>query len=93
MSWTHERAKVAALSRCVAAGERPADDPELKEARRNLRALRLEDHVARVLSEAPPLTAEQREHIAALLRVSAPADHRKAVVQTRITQLDGGDVA
>lgn len=71
MSWTHERAKIAALSRCVAAGERKADDPELAAARRNLRALRLEDHVTRVLAEAPPLTQEQLERIAALLRVGA----------------------
>ncbi len=89
MSWKHERAKVAALSRCVAAGERSADDPELKEARRNLRALRLEDHVTQVLSGAPPLTDEQRERIAGLLRVGYRND-RQTVVQARITELDGG---
>lgn len=57
------RGKIAALSR-----SRTPDDPELIEARRNLRAARLEDHVARVVAEAPPLTNAQRDRIAALLR-------------------------
>lgn len=68
MSWTRERAKVAALSRCVAAGERQADDPDLIEAKRNLRALRLEEHVRNVVDAAPPLTPAQRDRIAAILR-------------------------
>jgi hypothetical protein len=50
---------------------RPDDDPELIEARRNLRAIRLEDHVTKVLAQAPPLTVEQRDRIAALLRTGA----------------------
>lgn len=57
-----ERGKIAALSR-----SRQSDDPELIEARRNLRALRLEEYVTRIVAEAPPLTDEQRERIAALL--------------------------
>ena len=60
---THERAKIASWSRY-----RDPDDPELEEARRNLRAERLADHVARVVDEAPPLTAEQRDRIAAILQ-------------------------
>jgi hypothetical protein len=64
----HHRAVVASLSRCVATGERPADDPELLEARRNLKAVGLEEHVAKVVAEAPPLTDEQRTRISALLR-------------------------
>lgn len=62
-SWTRERAKVASLTR-----SRTADDPELIDARRNLCALRLEDHVARVLAEAPKLSDEQLGRIASLLR-------------------------
>lgn len=71
MSWTQERARVAALSRCVSAGERSADDPELLEAKRKLRAMRLEEHVAKVVAESPPLTDEQRDRIAAILRGGA----------------------
>ena len=67
-TWTSERARYASLSR-----SRPADDPELIEARRNMRALKLEEHVARVVAEAPPLTDEQRERIAALLRAGGGA--------------------
>lgn len=67
MSWTHERARVASLSR-----SRPADDPDLLDARRNLKAERLADHIAKVVSEAPPLTPEQRDRLAVLLRTSSP---------------------
>lgn len=62
-TWTHERARIAGLSR-----DRRPDDPELVDARRNLKALRLEDAVAKAVAEAPPLTSEQRDRIAALLR-------------------------
>lgn len=60
--WTHYRAQVASLTR-----SRQADDPELIEARRNLRAVRLADHVAKALAEAPALTDQQRSTIARLL--------------------------
>ena len=63
MSWTHERAKVASLTR-----SRPADDPELVEARQNLRETRLAMHIARVVNEAPPLRPEQRDRLTAILR-------------------------
>lgn len=63
VSWTQERARVASLSR-----SRPADDPELTEARRNLRAERMAAYIARNLAEAPPLTREQRDRLAGLLR-------------------------
>lgn len=62
-NWTRERAKVASLSR-----SREADDPELVGARQRLKAARLEDHVAKVLASAPPLSDEQRERIGQLLR-------------------------
>lgn len=61
-SWTHYRAQLAALSR-----DRAADDPELIAARRNLRAARLRDHVVKALTDAPPLSDEQRVSIARLL--------------------------
>jgi hypothetical protein len=64
----HHRARIAALSR-----DRQSDDPELVGARRDLRATRLEDHVARVLAEAPPLSDEQRERIAVVLRAGRGA--------------------
>lgn len=61
-TWTHERARIASLSR-----SRKPDDPELIEARRNLRAVRLAEHVTKALAAAPPLTDEQRQSIARLL--------------------------
>ena len=61
-SWKHERALVGALSR-----SRPDTDPAAA-ARLNLRAEVLANHVQRVVDQAPPLTSEQRERIAAILR-------------------------
>ena len=63
MSWTAERARVASLSR-----SRDPQDPDLIEARRNLRCLRLEDHIRKVIAEAPPLSDDQRSRLAGLLR-------------------------
>jgi hypothetical protein len=64
-TWKSERARIAGLS---ARPNRPPDDPKLVEARLNLRALRLEEHVRKVLADAPPLSDEQRNRIVALLR-------------------------
>ena len=63
MSWTTERGRVAALSR-----SRSADDPDLLNAKRNLRAERLADHVAKAVAEAPPFTEAQVERLTLLLR-------------------------
>lgn len=62
MSWTSERARLAALTR-----HRPADDPALHDAARDLAALRLEEHIRRVVDTAPPLTEEQAAKLRALL--------------------------
>lgn len=88
MSWTTERARVASLTR-----SRTADDPDLVNARRNLAAARLEEHIARVVAEAPPLTEEQRDRLAGLLRSAEPAPkvlRRPTTVNERI--ISGGDV-
>lgn len=63
MSWTAERARVAALTR-----SRPADDPDLIRARQNLRTERLADAIRATVDAAPPLTVEQRDRLALLLR-------------------------
>lgn len=68
-SWQHYRARIASLSR-----DRDADDPELAEARLNLRAARLAEHVRKVVDQAPPLTPAQRDRIAALLNAPRTAD-------------------
>ena len=64
-SWTTKRARVAALSRGVRAGERT--QAELDDARRDLKAVRLADHVAKALSTAPTLTPDQLGRVAAIL--------------------------
>lgn len=63
MSWTHERARIASLSR-----SRTPDDPELVDARRNLKTERLADYIVRVVDDAPALSAAQRDRLALLLR-------------------------
>ena len=60
--WTSERARVASLTR-----SRDPKDPVLLEARRNLRAARLEDYIARTVNELPALSAEQLSRLAGLL--------------------------
>lgn len=62
MAWTHERARLSALTR-----HRSADDPDVADARRDLRAARAEDYIRKLVDEAPPLTAEQRARLATLL--------------------------
>lgn len=66
----HERGRIAGLARAIRNGERE-DHGELTEARRNLRAQRLADHVEQVLAGSPRLTDIQRDRIAALLHTGA----------------------
>ena len=66
-TWTSERARLASLSR-----SRTPDDPDLIAARRNLRAARLEDYIRRTVAAAPPLSDEQRDRLAVLLRGEPP---------------------
>jgi hypothetical protein len=70
VSWTTERARIASLSR-----SRSSDDPELLQARVNLKIARAKfeadrraEDVARVVSELPPLTDEQLDLIVTVLR-------------------------
>jgi hypothetical protein len=72
-TWTHERARVASLSR-----SREPDDPELVDARRNLRVERLADYIRRTVDAAPPLTTEQRDRLAAILRGGGRDEHDAA---------------
>jgi hypothetical protein len=62
MSGTPAQARIAALSR-----HRPRDDPELVVARRDFWAEEIADHIAKVVSEAPPLTDAQVGKIVSIL--------------------------
>jgi len=62
------RGRLNALKR-----HRSPDDPAIADATRDLAAERLAEHVRRVVDAFPPLTPEQRDRIAALLR-DAPAN-------------------
>ncbi len=62
--WTHTRSAIALAKK---------NDPnaDVTDLRRQLRAERLADYVAKVVAEAPPLTPAQRDRIAVLLRGGA----------------------
>jgi hypothetical protein len=64
----HYRAIIAGKKRAIRNGERPADDPELIDAQRGLKAATTADYIEKVLSQAPPLSGEQRNRLAELLR-------------------------
>ena len=62
LSWTVHRARVAGLSR-----DRLPDDPDLLDAKAELKAAVLAEHIRKVVASAPPFTAAQRDRLAALL--------------------------
>ncbi len=61
--WRNARARIGALSR-----SRTPDDPDLIAARRDLHAAMLEEHINKVVTGWPPLSADQRDRLAVLLR-------------------------
>lgn len=63
-----ERARVAGLTRAVRNGERPADDPDLLDAKQRLREATIAVYIEKTLAAWPPLTDEQRTRLAELLK-------------------------
>ena len=61
-TWTQARALYARIVKKYG-----KDSPEAAESLANFKACRLADHVKDVLAEAPPMTDERRQRIAALL--------------------------
>lgn len=61
-TWTKSRSELATLAKT-----HDKSDPVMIAKRAELRALKLEDHIRRVLDEAPPMSDERRRRIAALL--------------------------
>jgi hypothetical protein len=62
-SWTRERSRLALVHR-----HHPDDTDAIDAARRDLKAARAEDYVRHLVESAPPLSPEQRDRLAALLR-------------------------
>ncbi len=61
------RGRIAALTRAIRAGERPADDPALPQARRDLHDQLLAERVEKIIADWPELPEDQQQRIAALL--------------------------
>lgn len=66
MSWTKTRSRIAHA-------KRRDPDADVTELRRQLKAERLEDYIKRTVDAAPPLTADQRDRLALLLRGGGPS--------------------
>lgn len=64
-SWSHHRARIAALTR-----SRPQDDPELLDERRKLTEANLQREIERAVAAWPPLTQSQRSRLRSLLESS-----------------------
>ncbi len=64
--WQNARARRAINTR-----HHGPDSPQAVEALRDLRAARAEDYIKSLVDAAPPLTDEQRDRLALLLRGTA----------------------
>ncbi len=62
-----ERARIAALRR------HRGDHPDVIARQQDYKASRLADYIVRTVSSAPPLTQEQRDRLALLLRAGGDA--------------------
>jgi hypothetical protein len=69
LSWTADRAQVAALVR-----HHPADPSIADEGRRRLKVAKARRLIRSLTSESPVLTIEQRAHLAAQLLAPAGGD-------------------
>jgi hypothetical protein len=60
-TWTHHRARIAARKRHY------GPDADVSDLARDLRAARAEDYIRGLVTAEPPLSVEQRAHLARLL--------------------------
>jgi hypothetical protein len=64
----HHRAKIASLTRAIRAGERPTDDPELEQAKRDLHDVLLAERVEKIVADFPKLSEPLKVRVAALFQ-------------------------
>jgi hypothetical protein len=68
MPTTNLAAQRVAIARAERASRRTGDSALVEDARRDYAAAKLADYIKRTVDAAPPLSPEQRERLAALLR-------------------------
>ena len=78
-----------AVKRAKADGLEPTLDPRVTDARRELAEAKIHAYIAETVAAAPPLTAEQRQRLTALLRPDAATPAARPVARP----LGGGDAA
>lgn len=80
---------LTARNRLAAAVRHHPDKVEVR--RRELAEAKIADYIEKVLAQRPPLTDDQRNRLAELLRPARKAaPERKAAVAARLAELDGG---
>jgi hypothetical protein len=67
----HLRGRIAGLSRAVRNGERPANDPDLDDCRRQLAARKLAEYAKDIVANWPPLTDEEVDGVVSIIRGAA----------------------
>ncbi|TFD53217.1 hypothetical protein E3T46_04595 [Cryobacterium sp. Hh11] len=65
---SEKSSKRQTVAKIAAAARWGNPSPEIAVAHRDLAAERLADYITKVVSKAPPLTPEQRDRLASLLR-------------------------
>lgn len=63
-----QRGRIAGLKRAIRNGERSPDDPALIEAERDYAAARMADYARNLVATWPPMSNEQIETVASILR-------------------------
>ncbi len=68
MSVTRARSRVALEAKAAKNNPEPSSHARLSDARRDLAEAKLAAYIQRVVDQAPPLSPEQRDRLAVLLR-------------------------
>ncbi len=68
MSGTRARSRVALEAKAAKNNPEPSSHARLSDARRDLAEAKLAAYIQRVVDRAPPLSPEQRDRLAVLLR-------------------------
>jgi hypothetical protein len=69
------KARLRARTAGLGNGGYPPDHAKVVEAKRDLKMVNVEEYITKALAEAPPLTSDQRDRLAELLRPVRKGGH------------------